>query len=297
MSNKVNRHFEEDTGREMVYGYADEVSIKTNEQLDAIRERRRIKEILARGPIRNYVNCYHEPIAELNEILNVNELGTIMKVIPYMRMNTGGQLYYGKERMGIAELAQAIGKKQRQATTLAKALVENDVLIREKVGKKFVYNVNERYHSMGSVIKGAMYTRVFQVKTRTDIVNLSIQAAGVLYKMLPFFNSKFYYLCENPGEKEETAILHMSNRRFAELVNVDRKTVNNAIRELKLNGFIMSIDSFGAEALLINPDVMFRKATEELYSEYTEYVRSMFRRAAQNAEQQGVHMDVGDLPF
>ncbi|MGY3188793.1 hypothetical protein [Lysinibacillus sp. TE18511] len=295
MNTAIQRYIDEH-GREVVYGYSDEVSIQTHEQLEEWREDKKRRE-LSVGPNRYYVNCYHEPIAELNDILSVEELGTMMKLIPYMRMHTDGHLYYGTDRMTAQLVAKAIGRKLRQTQTILASLVTHGILFREKVGRSFVYGVNDRYHSMGNVVKGAAFTKLYQTKTRTDITNLTIQSAGVLYKMLPFFNYAHYYLSENPNEIDASKIQHLSHRKFAEMVNVSRNTINEAMRELRRYGFIMSVESYGNQLYRINPDVMFRKKNE--YDEYTESVREDFAQLRRNYEQNGElpGIDIDDLPY
>jgi predicted transcriptional regulator len=194
-------------------------------------------------------------------------------------------------------VAKAIGKQLRQTQTILTALVEHGILYREKDGRPYVYGVNDRYHSMGSVVKGANFTKLYQTRTRTDIANISIQSAGVLYKMMPFFNYAHYYLSENPSELDASKIRHLSHRSFAEMVNVSRNTINDAMRELRRNGFIMSVESYGGQLYRINPDVMFRKKDE--YDEYTQKVREDFEALRRNVEQNGetTGIDFDELPY
>lgn len=291
----IEYYYDKERNRTLVIADSEAVSVIPYEDLNASREKRARKEAIEHGPIRNYVNCYHEPIAALNEVLSVDELGSVMKLIPYMRMNTGGHLYYGPDRMDAKLVAKAIGKKIRRTREIIVALFDYGVLTREKVGRSYVYGVNERYHSMGFVIKGALYTKVYQVKTRTDIREVSIQAAGVLYKMIPYFNYAHYYLCVNPDESDEMKIEHLSHRKFAEMVDVNRNTVNNALVELRRHGFVMSVNAYGGQMYRINPDIMFRKKAE--FDDYTDSVRKDFVQARRNVEQNGVDLDESDLPY
>jgi hypothetical protein len=125
--------------------------------------------------------------------------------------------------------------------------------------------------------------------------DVSIQAAGVLYKALPYFHFSRYYLCHNPNtsaDKEE--ILHLTQRKFAEMVNVDRKVVDRALKELSQHGFVMISKAYGATVIMVNPDVMFR---QKMADEYTDFVRNQFTQAKVSAEQNGEDVDIADLPF
>lgn len=295
MNNAVKSYYDPETGQTVIYGNAEEVSVVTHADLEQWREAKRRKEAAERGPIRYYVNCYHDKVAELNDLLDVNELGALMKLLPYLRMNTGGQLFSGKERMTTKMAAKAIGKSERQTITLVNRLIEVGVMFKERDGRKVVYGVSEEYHSIGKYVRDTFYTKLYQVKTRTDIARISIQSAGILYKMLPFFNYEHYYLCVNPEETDEMKITHMSHRQFADLVNVNRNTVNEAMKELMVNGFIMSLQSFGGQLYRINPDVMFRKRVD--YDDRTEFVRNQFEQARRGTVHTHAEIDADDLPF
>jgi hypothetical protein len=295
MSNVIQTYQDPDTGRTIAYGDIDEVSVVPHAVLNEWREAKARKEASERGPVRYYVNCYHDKVAELNDLLDVNELGALMKLLPYLRMNTGGMLYSGKERMTTKLASKAIGKSERQTASLINKMIEVGVMSKEREGRTVVYCVNEEYHSIGKYVRDTFYTKLYQVKTRTDIAKISIQTAGVLYKMLPFFNYEHYYLCINPEETDEMKITHMSHRQFADLVNVGRNTVNDAMKDLIANGFIMSLQSFGGQLYRINPDVMFRKKVD--YGEYTEFVRMQFEQARRGVSQTDVPISVEDLPY
>lgn len=290
MTNAINT-YTDDNGRVIVYGYADEVSAVEHTVLDEWREEKKRKEFIASGPILNYVNCYHEPVAALNGILDVNELGAIMKLIPYIRMNSDGHLYRDGKRMTIELLAKAIDKSVNQSRRIVNRLFDVGVLTRDKVGRSFVYGVDDRYHSMGYVIKGEQYTKVLQVKTRTDIRDLSIEAAGVLYKMLPFFNYVHFYLTDNPNEPDASKLSYLSYRQFADMANVNKTTLSVALRELRRHGFVMLSDAYGNQMYRINPDIMTRR--RDNYTPDVMAIREEFARHAENAAQNGIE----ELPY
>lgn len=295
LSNTIKSYYDEESGRDIVYGYADEVSMLTNETVEEIQTNKRRKEAIARGPIKHFVNCYHEPIAALNDVLTVDELGAVMKLIPYIRMNTEGRLYYGPSQMTPQLASRAIGKSLRQTRTILATLTDLNVLYREKVGRSFVYGVNDCYHAMGTIKKGAQYTKVMQMKTRTDITKISTLAAGILYKMIPFFNYAHYYLTDNPNEPDVTKLRLISHRDFADMVKVNRNSVNAGMLELRRHGFIMSTDSFGVQLYRINPDIMSRR--KDMYDEQTEAIRKDFEQHRLYMENGGEDIPLKELPF
>lgn len=290
MSNAVKRYTDED-GRVIVYGYEEDVSAMDRSTLDEWLEEKQRKEAISRGPVKNYVNCYHEPVAALNDVLDVNELGAVMKLIPYIRMNTEGALYYGGKRMSVELIAKALDRSVKQSRRIINRLYEVGVLKREKDGRAYVFSVDERFHTIGHVVKGAQFTKVLQVKTRTDIRNISIQAAGVFYKMLPFFNYTHFYLTDNPNEPDASKLRYISHREFADTVNVGRNVVNEALRELRRHGFVMLSDAYGNQLYLINPDIMTRR--RDNHTPDVEAIRNEFAALADNAAQNGIE----ELPY
>lgn len=243
---------------------------------------------------RHYVASYHEPIRELSAILSLSELGAVMKLLPYMRMDKAGDLYYEGKRMGSAEVAKAIGKASRWTATLISTLTTCGILTESRDGRRKVYAIKSRYHSMGRVVSGARYTKVYQTKTRSDIRNLSVQAAGLLYCMIPYVHYQMLYLCTNPDEENCDALIHITQTSFAKTLGVDEQTARRGLRELNKQGFVMRSDAFGSIVIKMNPDIMFRKEYTE--DEYTQSVRYEFMQNKRAAEAAFNGKD-SELPF
>lgn len=292
MNNAIERYTDEN-GRAVVYGYEDEVSIQTNETLDEWRDAKRRKELRESGPTRYYVNCYHDTAKLLSETLKINELGVLMKLIPYLRMNSGGQLCNKGSRMTSTAIAKSIGKGKRTTDEILADLVSHGVLFTERDGRYVVYGINEYYHSIGKHVRKTYYTKVYQIKTRTDIGNLSIQAAGLLYKMIPYFNFEYCCLCANPDETDKSKIQYLPHVQLAELIGVERKTVDRYVKELRKYGFIATFLVHETDLYVINPDIMYRKRDE--YTPYAEALRAVFVIGESYSEQANVN--ISELPY
>ncbi|WP_419884845.1 hypothetical protein [Paenibacillus sp. B-A-8] len=243
---------------------------------------------------RHYVQAYHEPVRKLTSLLGLSELGAVMKLLPYMRMDHAGDLYYGSTRMSSAEIAKAIGKAARWTSTLISTLVGCDILTESREGKRKVYGVNPEYHAIGRTLNDGRYTKVYQTKLRSDVRDLTVQAAGLLYCMIPYIHYKMLYLCTNPDDQNENALDHITQVAFARIVGVDEQTARRGLRELSKHGFIMRAEAFGAVVIRMNPDVMYRK--EACDDEHTQVVRYAF---AQNkrAMEAAFDGDDSELPF
>jgi hypothetical protein len=277
---ELHTYYDEDERKDYALVPVEEYEIESTERKQQQREyfeRKRAMET----DTRRYVNCYHDAVTELNEILDVNEMGAIMKLIPHLKMHSGGQLVFESKRMSRTEIRKVIGKGDRWTRDILKTLVDAQVLIEAKDGRRKVYNVSDRYHTIGYTLKDRYYTKLYQTKTRADINDITIQAAGVLYKMLPYFHYARYYLCENPNEPNPERLHHLTQTRLAELVNVERSIVKRGISELSRYGFVMISKSFGATVIMVNPDVMYRKKSTD---DYTDTVRYQFAQTKEKAE-------------
>lgn len=276
---ELHTFYDEDARKDYTMVPEDEYEVKDRAERERQREYFERKEASERDT-RHYVNCYHDAITELNEKLDVHEMGAMMKLIPYLRINSGGELSVGNKRMGRVEIRKAIGKSDRWTRGILARLVEAGAIIEAKDGRRKVYNVSERYHTIGHTLKDRYYTKIYQTKTRTDIRNVSIQAAGVLYKMLPFFHYEKFYLCENPNESNPQRLHHLTQAKLARLTNVPKDVINRGVRELKASGFMMMQDSNGAQVIMVNPDVMYRKKDG---GDYTDLVRYQFTQTVEKA--------------
>lgn len=243
---------------------------------------------------RHYVQAYHEPVRKLTSMLGLNELGAIMKLLPYMRMDKAGDLYYEGVRMGSVEIAKAIGKAPRWTATLISTLMRCDILTEKREGRRKVYGVNPEYHAIGRTLNDGRYTKVYQTKLRSDVRDLTVQAAGLLYCMIPYIHYKMLYLCTNPDDPNTDALNHITQASFARIVGIDEQTARRGLRELSKHGFIMRSDSFGTVVIRMNPDVMYRKETCD--DEHTQMVRHEFTQN-KRAMQAAFDGDDSDLPF
>ncbi|WP_159081885.1 replication/maintenance protein RepL [Paenibacillus sp. CAA11] len=265
---------------------------------ESVEERERKRQYAQREDARkrntrHYVTSYHESVRSLTDVLEINELGAVMKIIPYMRRDKNGDLYDGPKRMGIAEIARAVGKSQRWAESVVKTLISVGVLTESRDGRRKVFGVNPEYHTMGETIAGARYTKVYQTKTKSDVRNLSVQAAGLLYCMIPFIHYERLYLVHNPDERDGDLLQHMRQADLAREIGVEEQTVTRGMKELSRHGFVMRSEAFGAIVIKMNPDVMYRKKFDD--DDYTQSVRYEFEQNAKAADAFGITDE--SLPF
>lgn len=238
-------------------------TVTSNEQREAYKRILDREHAIINGRSKNWVACYHDGIKSLSSKLTLEEMGAVFLLLPYMNLKRKGQLTMRGCRMNVNIIAKAIGKSVPQTKRLLPKLVEAGVMYKEREGKRFVYGVSSEYHTIGGGHDGR-FTKLYQQFTTTlkEEYDLTIQLAGLLYAILPYFHYVTFLLCTNPNEDDDKALDPMSERELSELLGLDRSTVYRLMRELSRRGVVAKIGSFGVSIYRVNPDLMYRLGYE-----------------------------------
>lgn len=269
--NGTGHFIDPNTGFPLLIADARKHVVLSKEKLEAQRKYRERQAARLRLKGKNFVVCPHESVKELSQKLKLHELGALIKLLPYLQLNHDGLLVQDGENMKIKDIGRVIGKKRGATTTILKRLAGEGVIIKGGSKKTPSYSISRSYHWMGSVEPTLRWTKLYQVENRSRLDTLSIQEAGMLYKLLPYFHYETYWLCANPNDKE---LKRLNHKQLAELIGEDERVVNEYLRKLDKLGFVMKLQSHGAVNYLVNPDIMFRQDYE---TEYTEFVRRLFQ--------------------
>lgn len=275
--------------KETVGGIEQLVDVETGEiklaidpnkyQITSIAQREAFKKKLEfeiRKRTNNWVACYHETIKELPQKITLEELGTLFLLLPYMNFKKQGQLTMKGERMELKHIEKAISKSRRRTIEIVSDLVDVGVLEREREGKKVFHNVAPAFHTIGRTNHG-YFTKTYQqfVLTLKNKYDLTIQLAGVLYAILPYFHYSTFMLCTNPNEADEQKVDPITPNELSELLNIPVKTVYKHMNGLVLRGVIVKSSARGVNLYRVNPDLMYRMDFE---TEHTKTVRAEFEK-------------------
>lgn len=250
------------------------VQIRNIEKIEAQRKYAQIQRASEERSQKRYVNCYHEPIKDITSKLKLNELGALLKLLPYLRFNGNGLLEAKGKPMSSVAVAQAIGKSGSTSKRVLDSLIEEGVIVKEGERKSTRYYVAEKYHTIGYTLQGQRYTKLYQVETRKKAENLSIQEAGLLYKMLPYFHYTTYFLVANPdADTKEEELDHLNQAQLARLIDESENVVRDGVKALMAKGFVNKLVGSNSSKIIVNPDVMFRAEHE---TEHTNTIRMQF---------------------
>lgn len=255
--------------------------ITSKRQRDAYKKAKQKELYRAIQRSKNWVACYHDPIRELSARLTIEQLGALIKLLPFMRMNHGGKLIFkGGQGMTINEIQEVINKSKRQTRDLVKALVKVGVVLRKKEGRTYIHFISEKYHTMGKTHE-IPFTKLFNRFARLKLEKLTLQEAGLLYLVLPYFHKDTYLLCNNPYEIDRDLIDPMTREELAALLKMDVRTVSRYMNSLVRHGIVMRVSAYNVVNFIVHPDFMFRSDIE---TDYTEEVRTRFKDLRKTAE-------------
>ncbi|USK78942.1 helix-turn-helix domain-containing protein [Peribacillus frigoritolerans] len=223
-----------------------------------------------------WVACYHESIKNVSKKVSLEGLGAVFLLLPYLNRKDQGKLIFKGEPMNMKTIAATIDKSLSHTNRLVPALVESGVLFKEKDGKKMVYGIHSDYHHIGKA-QGGHFTKVYQTFTLKlkQEYDLSIQLAGILYVILPYFHYKTFSLCSNPNEEDERLLHPMGVKELSELLDIPQKTMYRHMNGLAHRGIVMKMSSHGVTMFRVNPDLMYR---QEFENDYTKLVREDFKK-------------------
>lgn len=240
---------------------------------DAYKEMKRVEELRIKGRGRTWVACYHEPIKSIIKEMSLIEAGALLKLLPYLRFRTEGKITRDGDAMELKEIQQVLGKGKTQTRNILDGLEKLKIIFKEKDGRRNAYYISKTFHTMGEVLEGMRFTKLYQARTKEMLDKLKMNEAGILYKMLPFFHYSEYCLCSNPDEEDVTKLEMLTREELSVLIGHEPETVSRYINSLVNQNVILKMVSSKSVNYYVHPDVMFRKQSED---EKTEKIRNLF---------------------
>jgi hypothetical protein len=249
------------------------IPILTEQQRRYAERARQIEVYKKKGP--NFIACYSHEIRKINHELTLIEAGAMMRLLGYMRWNQGGKLIVKDKPLRMKDLAKVFGKGETQTKAILKRLEAVELVIKVREGKSNVFFINPRFFQFGGNLGTGYFTKLYQVKARNLVKELTLQEAGMLWKVISYFHYGTYYLCANPDEPNPKEIKHMDRETLAAHIGHDVSTVSHLMNALRQKGALLTTESRGSKRYLINPDLMYRKNYEDAY---TQSIRELFKQ-------------------
>ena len=242
---------------------------------DAYKEHKRMEELKIQGRGKTWVACYHDPIKETIQEMTFTEAGAVLKLLPYLQFKSEGKIIKDGNTLGAKEIGELLNKGKTQTRAIIERLEELKVIVKHKEGRKNVYYISKLFHTMGEVLEGMRFTKLYQKRTKEILNQLKLNEAGLLYKMLPYFHYSEYCLCKNPDEEDPLKLDLLTREELAELIGHEPETVSRYMNALINQNVVLKMIASKSVNYYVHPDVMFRKQMED---ERTEQIREMFNQ-------------------
>ncbi|MES5264258.1 hypothetical protein [Priestia megaterium] len=250
-----------------------EFRVQTEQEKRYLERRQQIEAYKQKG--KHFIACYPQELRKINHELSLIEAGAAMRLLGYLRWNKGGKLIDKDEPLKIKDLAKILSKGTTATKAILKRLESFGLINKAREGRANAFFINPQFFQFGGKLGSGYFMKLYSVKSRNVVSELTLQEAGMLWKVIPYFHYENYYLCENPDEPDPSVIRHMTRERLAEHVGHDTKTVSKLTNALKRKGAIMTTEARGCKRYIINPDLMYRKDYED---DYTRSVRELFKQ-------------------
>jgi DNA-binding Lrp family transcriptional regulator len=260
----VDKYIDEDTGMPMAKVNLRYHTVYSNKQIKAF-QRKLEGDRVAKKRGKNYVNCIDEPIRIATTKAIGNELGALFIILHYMQLGKGGLLIKRGKPATLADIANMIGKSERQTARVVNKLDKLGIVLKDGGNRDMKYIINEEYFIMGAFEGGwegrGMFARLYQLHSRTSkLKKITMEDANILLRILPWFHYQKYYLCSNPYEPNPDEVHHLNESELAEIIGVHRNTLSARMANLVKAGYILKTIGIGkAYFFQVNPDIMSRE--------------------------------------
>jgi len=210
-----------------------------------------------------FIQCIDEEVLKVLPLLNVNEAGTVMKLLAYLSTDEG-QLKDSNGYIHMDKIIKIVGGKSKNTVeAYVRNLVKHGVLVKAgKHGKKDKYAFNHIIHCRYRKID-RYFTKIWISNLRNEWSSLPLDTLGFLYRILPYFNTYSYCLTANPYEYDVAESLPFTMEALSEIIHMNRDDIRKHVNILSENGLMLKIDIGASSILCVNPQVMYRSPVQK----------------------------------
>lgn len=296
LENDLKTYIDKDTGTQMAVVNMHYYEVRSKKQLQGFQKKLEDERVIKKRG-KNYVNCFDEPIKQVVPKAKGNELGALFVLLHFMQLNKDGLLLKNGKPATISDIADRLGKKERRTKEIICRLVELGLI--NKGGdntRNTTYSISGDYFIMGGFDGGkdgkGMFSRLYQLQSRGQLKNITLEDADILLRILPYFHFQKYYLCSNPYERDTDKIHHLNETELAKIIGVHRNTLINRMKNLIRAGYIFKGMGIGnAYFFQVNPDIMTREIDPNSHD--ARVLRQHFAELAKIDEKEQISKELG----
>lgn len=222
---------------------------------------------------KEFIWCDNTSVREVSPFMSLIEAGAMFSIMVHLDFNTDGFIVYKGRFATMSDLEKLLGKGKRQVANIVKKLEELSLVYRVKQGRSTLIQVNESVHWIGKKVREEIATKVYSKVSKSLIEELDLNELGLLYKIIPYFHCEHMILCKNPGEANPKGLGELSLSELADLVQVDRKTMQRIIPKLVKKKALAKAVTGNRTHYIVNPNLFFRM---DGHTETSETARLLF---------------------
>ncbi|MFT4417050.1 winged helix-turn-helix domain-containing protein [Fredinandcohnia humi] len=247
------------TGKELLNGSVSELVLAGGEVKlpSRVRSDEAYKRKVSQQDPRGFVQVKDGGVKPVSKTLTLTQAGTLLSLIAYVG-DAEGTLIHNGEKLGAEKLSKLLGVSKRSIQTNISELVNFGYVLAHKEGRKVYYSVNGKLALRGKKAEEGFFSKVYIVKLRELSKKLTPQELGLLFNMIPYFNTRYYTLCRNPYELDPSKVELFDRERFAEEIGVSLVQVKRLITNLMKKQALVGIRTCRT-AIIITPKLVSRQ--------------------------------------
>ncbi|MYL65442.1 hypothetical protein GLW07_18955 [Bacillus hwajinpoensis] len=243
--------YNELTGREIVELGG---QVKTPERVNSDRTYARKKRSEYKRTNEQFI-MVKERYKDVKIHLSLEQNGVLMFMVSLMKHNSEGLLFHNSKKVGFSELANLIGKSERQVTRVIEELEKLSLVVREKDGRKVVLSLGENFFHSGYSDGSFKFVKLYKTRLKEIAQNLSLSELGLLMYMVSHFHYDINLLVDNPQEKDKSKLLIWKRKHVAEEFDVSIDFVKRAFPKLRKVRAIYEVKS-AKNGIVLDPSLV-----------------------------------------
>lgn len=228
------------------------------------------KKKLAQKDQRSFVQIKDKGAKNVNQTLTLTQAGTLFGLMAYIGDNQGN-LISEKEKLGTEQLAKLLKTSKASLQRNIGELISLGYVIANKEGRKVVYAVSPYLAIRGEKNDNDLFSKLYVVELRKLIQTLTLPELGMLFMMIPYFNTRFYTLCRTPYELDANKVELFDRERFADEIGVSLVQVKRLIASLLKKQALVGLRTCRT-ALIITPKLVSRQNRFVTIEEVTDVI-------------------------
>ncbi|MGG4166833.1 hypothetical protein ABEW00_05015 [Rossellomorea vietnamensis] len=226
---------------------------------DAYKAKQEKESAIYRKNQKAFLKVSTKEMNNINKGISLVDAGLFFRLTMNMQLRTGSMLVdrvSGGEAQPLTQtdMQKLLNKSNRGIKKVLMRLEELSVIRKEKQGRRAVYFVNENIVSIGKQKNAQPFAKVYKVKAKEMLNDLTDSEVGLLLKLMPYANYHYLTLTHNPTEADPKKAKPLRMQEVAELVGITEQSFNVLVSKLKRKYALATLDTgTKGKALIINP--------------------------------------------